>query len=85
MSERFTAIYLRQHDGTRTLKLCERGVLTVAQMIAKYREYAHQEYVQAKAILDAVDSAFVVETFRGLHVEREREVLQDGNVETTTN
>ncbi len=75
MSERMTGIQLRTvgHSG-----FAEWGLKTVPEMIAVIRQQAAYEMKWAQAVLEAKDEDFYVDTYKGVHVQREREVLQQG-------
>lgn len=75
MSDRMTSITL---PGCRDAGVAERGLQSVAHMIAMYREKARAELEAAQAILAAADSDFRVKTYLGVYVEREPRILQDG-------
>jgi hypothetical protein len=47
-------------------------------MIAIIRDHARRDKEAAEAILAAPDEAFTVETYVGVHVRRDRKVLQAG-------
>jgi hypothetical protein len=73
-----TAIYL---PGLRAAGWAEYGRKTAAEMIALVRDRARQQQAEAEAeaILAAADADFHVEgTYRGVHVHRDREVIQEG-------
>lgn len=59
----------------------EYGRKSAEHMIAKLRRIARNDLRAAQAILDAPDEAFRVETFTGIHVQRNREVIQEGQVD----
>jgi hypothetical protein len=74
MSERMTAINLPGRFGS---GWAEWGRKTVPEMIAAIRDRAELMKRDAEAILAAKDSDFYVCTYRGVHVRRDLEVLQD--------
>ncbi|MDR6867508.1 hypothetical protein J2Y69_002112 [Microbacterium resistens] len=57
------------------------GRQTPEYMISELRRIARGNLRASQAILDAPDEAFRVETFTGIHVQRNREVLQEGQGE----
>lgn len=61
--------------------LAEWGRKTPEEMIRRYRAYAAAQLAEAQAILSAPDEAFRVETYTGVHVQRNKEVLQEGTRE----
>ena len=74
MSDRLTAIYLpslRRGAGR-----AEYGRLTVSEMIAIIRRSAELQKAEAEAILAADDADFQVETYVGVHAQRQLEVIQ---------
>ena len=58
--------------------LADWGRKSVPEMIAYYRRYAERLKQEAEAVLNAADSDFYVSTYRGVHVQRDRIVLQEG-------
>lgn len=77
MSERMTGIRLRNSKAAGS-GLAERGRKTPAHMVDRYRQYANSLIAEGQAILAAADADFHVETYTGVHVNRNREVLQEG-------
>lgn len=77
MSERMTGIELRGNKAAGP-GLAEWGRKTPTEMIERYRQYARHQLAEAQAILSATDDDFRVETYTGVHVQRNREVLQEG-------
>ncbi len=77
MAGRFTTITLRGSHAGYTL----RGRKTIAEAVAQLRSRAQQQYEEAKAVMDALDADFHVETHTGFFVVRNREVLQEGRTE----
>mgnify|MGYP006350049633 CR=1 FL=1 len=77
MSERMTRIELRGNKAAGP-GLAEWGRKTPAEMIERYRQYARHQLAEAEAVLAATDEEFRVETYTGVHVQRNREVIQDG-------
>lgn len=76
MSDRMTSICLP--SLRRGAGLAEYGRLPVAEMIAIIRRNAEHRKAEAEAILAAADTDFRVETYVGIHVQRKREILQEG-------
>lgn len=62
----------------------EWGRKTPAEMIERYRQYARHQLAEAQAVLAATDEDFRVETYTGVHVQRNREVLQEGKDDRAT-
>ncbi len=75
MSEQETAISL---PGGRW-GLAWGGRQTAEFMIAEYRKYAQYQYDKAKAVLEAPDEAFHIETYLGPFAQKRREIIQEGN------
>lgn len=75
MSERLTSIRLLTH---RFAGWAEWGRKTPAEMIAAIRSHAQHQLAEAQAVLAAADEDFYIDTYRGVHVQRDREVLQEG-------
>ena len=73
MAERHTSISL---PGNVDAGMADHGRKTPAEMIALYREWAKHNKKWADAVLSASDEDFSVETYTGVHVRRNREVLQ---------
>lgn len=75
MSERMTSIRLRtsRHSG-----LADYGRQSIPEMVRQIRQMAEHELEWAKEVLAARDEDFHVETYKGLIVRRNREVLQEG-------
>ncbi|XAI96868.1 hypothetical protein [Synechococcus phage Ssp-JY40] len=74
MSDRMTAIYLpslRRGAGR-----AEYGWLEPSEMIAIIRRSAEAQKAEAEAILAADDADFQVETYIGVHAQRQREIIQ---------
>jgi hypothetical protein len=53
-----------------------------AEMIEDLRRIAREHKAHAEAILAAADADFYVETYVGVHKQRDREVLQVGRAAT---
>ena len=54
------------------------GKKTSAEMIAAYRAIAREKKFEAEAILAAVDEDFRIDTYRGIHAQRDRKIIQEG-------
>lgn len=65
MSSRLTSIRLDHQPG-----LAEWGRKTRKEMIVAYRKKAMAEKLEAERILAAKDSDFLVQTFLGIHAQR---------------
>ena len=70
-----TSIDLPGHFGA---GYADYGRRTVAEMIKLIRDHAELAKRDAEAILAAKDTDFYVQTYRGIHVRRDRVVLQEG-------
>ncbi len=75
MSERMTNIRLLPSKDS---GWAEWGRKTVPEMIEEYRRHARYMKECAEAVLAAKDEDFYVSTYLGVHVQRNREVLQQG-------
>lgn len=75
MSDKFTAIALR---GAGDGGWAEWGDKTVPEMIAIFREYHKHRLEVAQRILAAADDEFYIHSYVGMHVQRNRKVLQEG-------
>ena len=75
MAARMTSIELPGLFGS---GLAEWGRKTPAEMIERYRSYAQSQIDLYAAILAAPDEDYRIETYRGVHVQRDTEVLQEG-------
>lgn len=75
MSEIMTTIDL---PGIRDSGYAEYGRKTVQEMIKIVRNRAVYQQQVAAAILAAPNEAFHIETHRGVHVWRDRKILQTG-------
>jgi len=76
MSIRMTSIHLpglRRGAG-----IGELGRVPAAEMIAIIRRSAERHKEEAEAILAAADEDFHIETYLGVSVKRNREVIQEG-------
>jgi|SRR5579859_6148367 len=73
MSERLTSINLPGGAG-----YADYGRKTIAEMIALARRHATLAKQEAEEILAAKDSDFHICTYQGVHVQRNRIVLQEG-------
>ena len=76
MGERMTSVHLpgMRHGAG----VAEYGRKTPAEMVAMLRKYAEANKAEAEQILAATDEEFRVETYTGVWVQRNREVLQEG-------
>jgi hypothetical protein len=74
MSDRMTSIRL---PGTFGSGVADHGRRTVPEMIKIIRRKAEHDRIIANAILAAPDGEFLVETYEGIHVRRNKVVLQD--------
>lgn len=75
MSERMTGITL---PGSSYTGLADWGRKTPEEMIRQIRVHAESMKLQAEEILAATDSDFRIQTYTGVHVQRNRETLQEG-------
>lgn len=75
MSEHMTSIHL---PGVRDSGYADWGSRSVTEMIALLRQKARDERAVAEAILAASDDDFHVETYYGVYVHRNAEILQNG-------
>lgn len=75
MSERMTSAHL---PGVRGAAIADWGRRDPVEMIEYLRTYARQQMEWAQKVLSAADAEFRVETYTGVHVQRNREVLQEG-------
>lgn len=75
MSERMTSITL---PGSRHCGLADWGRKTPEEMIRQIRAHAEHMKVEAEEIISASDLEFRVQTYTGVHVQRNRETLQPG-------
>jgi len=76
MAERLTSIILKGCEG-----IADWGRKCPNEMIALYRRKAELEKKQAEAILSAPDDDFYIDTYLGVHVQRKREILQEGKAD----
>ena len=72
MAQRMTSVWVPAsgHPG-----FADYGRVEPAVMIARLREIARADIESAQRVLDAPDSAFVVDTYTGVHVQRDRKRL----------
>lgn len=75
VADRLTGIEL---PGTLDPGVADYGRKTASQMIALYRRKAQRELAVATAILAANDEDFRVTTYRGVYVQRDLQVVQEG-------
>lgn len=76
MSDRMTAVYLpglSQGSGW-----AEYGRVNPAEMIKALKRNAAHAKAEAEIILAAPDHEFRVETYVGVHVQKRREIIQEG-------
>lgn len=71
MSDRLTSISLPHHSG-----VADWGLKTPQEMIKRIRDYADSLRKEVAMIDAAADHEFQVETYVGVHVMRNRKVLQ---------
>ena len=74
-SEIMTSINLPGVSGS---GMADYGRKPVAEMIELLRASARDQIAQANAILEAQDTDFRVCTFRGIYVQRDKVILQEG-------
>lgn len=73
MSDRMTSVHLPESgSGTFSSGFADYGRRDPAEMIARLREIARLERETAQRIIDAPDEAFIVETYTGHYVQRNR-------------
>ena len=58
--------------------IAEWDKVPVAEMIERYRDYAERMKKDAEEVLSASDADFRIETYRGPHAQRDRQILQEG-------
>lgn len=75
MSNRMTSIDL---PGVRGSGIAEWGRKTPAEMITLLRQHAESQRAAAESIIAACDKDFYVQTYVGIYMQRQREVLQKG-------
>jgi hypothetical protein len=75
MTERMTSICL---PGSEYPGWANYGRKSPAEMIEEFRSHARYMRDRAEEILSATDDDFLVKTYRGVHVQRNVEVLQKG-------
>lgn len=76
MSERMTSITLPGLNSGHGI--ADWGRKTPEEMVERLRSYAERQKAAAERILAAAPSDFRVETYVGVHVQRQKEVLQEG-------
>jgi hypothetical protein len=79
VSDRMTSVCLPGIFGS---GIADWGKKTVPEMIAMLRKYAEHERAVAEAILAASDDQFLVETYTGVYVMRNKVVLQASALKT---
>ncbi|MCA0345228.1 MAG: hypothetical protein LCH99_36745 [Proteobacteria bacterium] len=72
MADRMTRIRL---PGSKHVGLADHGRKSREEMITMIRSHAEHQKAVADAILSASDDAFLVETYTGVFVQRNREVV----------
>lgn len=72
MAERMTIVEV---PGSGRQGFADHGRREPADMIERLRRIARTERDAAQRVLDAPDSAFIVETYTGVHVQRDRKRL----------
>ena len=72
MADRMTSIRL---PGSKHVGLADHGRKTREEMIDLIRSHAEHQKAVADAILAAADDDFLVETYTGVYVQRNREVV----------
>lgn len=72
MAERMTSVTV---PGSGRVGFADYGRRDPASMIARLRKIAESERDAAQRVIDADDSQFVVETYVGVHVQRDRKRL----------
>ncbi|MGN7186974.1 hypothetical protein [Microbacterium enclense] len=72
MAHRLTSVSV---PGTRHHGFADYGRKDPVEMIGRLRAMAREEMLAASRVVSAPDSQFVVETFCGVHVQRDRERL----------
>lgn len=75
MSDRLTCISLPHHSG-----VADWGLKTPAEMIKQIREYADSLRKEIALIDAAKDDEFQIETYVGVHVMRNRKVIQKSSL-----
>lgn len=75
MAERMTSISLRgsSHNG-----LADWGRKSAEEMIQQFRDHALRQKQAAEEVLAAADEDFRVETYTGVYVQRNKEIIQTG-------
>ncbi len=76
MSEIMTSVHLPSLSGGRGL--ADYGRRSIPEMVAYIRRHAAEMKEDAEAILAAGDEDFCVTTYRGILVQRDAKVLQQG-------
>lgn len=76
MSEQMTSVHLP--GMRRGAGVADYGRKSPEEMIAMLRKYAESNLREAAMILAAADGDFRVETYKGVWVQRNREVLREG-------
>lgn len=76
MSYRMTSIFLPGLNSGHGL--ADWGLKTPEEMVGQLRAHAERQKAAAEKILAASSSDFRVETYVGVHVRKDRKVLQEG-------
>lgn len=77
MAERMTSVRLRTENPANGHGLAHYGRESRSAMIQEFREYSQRQFDQAKRVLEADDDDFIVETYVGVNVERQKEEVRD--------
>ncbi|QIG57785.1 hypothetical protein SEA_PAULODIABOLI_50 [Microbacterium phage PauloDiaboli] len=77
MADRMTSVRLRSSHPADGEGIAEYGRQTRQDMVQKYRAYAQRQFDRARAVLEAEDGDFIVETYTGHIVQRNREEVHD--------
>lgn len=75
MADRMTSIRL---PGSKHVGLADWGRKTPEEMIRMLRTHAEHQKSVAEAILAAADDDFLIETYTGVYVQRNRKTIQPG-------
>lgn len=75
MADRMTSIRL---PGSKHVGIADYGRKTPEEMIRLLRMHAEHQKAIADAILAASDADFLIETYTGVYVQRDRTTVQPG-------
>lgn len=75
MADRMTSIRL---PGSLDPGYADWGRKSAEEMVAQYRLYAQLQLDWAKEVLASEDEDFCIDTYVGVHVQRKREIIQEG-------